>query len=788
MAATLGIATLETKVDLQGLDKGIKQAEGKTKTGFAGMGSMAKTALVGGVATAATAAAAAVSAFVADSLDQFQAFEKGAAEVFTLMPGMTEKAMEEMRGDVLAFSVEVGRSSSEVLPALYQAISAGVPAENVFDFMKIASDAALGGVTDLETAVDGITSVTNAYGSSVIDAATASDVMFTAVKLGKTDFEQLSASLFNVVPTAASLGVTFEDVAANLAALTAQGTPTSVATTQLRAAFVEASKSGTNLDKALRDLTGKSFADLIASGKTSSQIFSELRQSMPEEDFRNLFSSVEASNAVLGLTNDTAAGIIETFGTVEDTMGATAAAADTMSQSIEHLEAKANASTEAMKIQVGEALTPLKRWYLENKAAATTFAGTQVALASAFWKGNLTYAEALKLQHQLTFTSMDAADAMNELENVTTGSTEATRAYNDAAGDYYQAQAAAIAATEEAALASEANAAAIREAAQARAESAGINEEFADKVQQTASHLTAEEAAVAAANAANSAYFDEIATGVPVVDDFSEAAAEAASRLGGYFDAAITATGETKSLERQLYDSAVAAGAGATELAILAAATGEFTAAEIEAAFQAALMQANIDGLVAAMQSGSITAEEATQALGRLKDGQADTAAAAIQLAKDANAANAAFDGLSGAAIDAAANLAAIPNNIPVHISITSDPIPSLPSGPGGGNQPQAFATGGFTGFGPESEAAGVVHRNELVVPAPTLRAGAAAVLDFANSNVPGGVGGTGDEKTVINIDARGTDAPTVDRLRGIVREELANSGRRADVRIRTGY
>src|SRR5690606_11670089 len=135
---------------------------------------------------------------------------------------MSEQAMSQMEGDIISFSTEVGRTTDETIPALYQAISAGVPSENVFDFMKVASDAALGGVTDLETAVDGITSVVNAYGDEVVNAQQASDVMFTAVKLGKTNFEQLSASLFNVIPTAASLGVKFEDVAASLAALTAQ--------------------------------------------------------------------------------------------------------------------------------------------------------------------------------------------------------------------------------------------------------------------------------------------------------------------------------------------------------------------------------------------------------------------------------------------------------------------------------------------------------------------------------------------------------------------------------------
>ena len=381
--ATLGVATLQTDVNLKGLDKGLKQGQAKTKSGFKSMGQSAKKALVAGVAAGAALAATAVAKFASDSVAEFQAFEKGAAEVFTLMPGISSAAMESMKGDVLSFSAEVGRSTDETLPALYQAISAGVPAENVFDFMQVASDAALGGVTDLETAVDGITSVTNAYGVSVIDAATASDVMFTAVKLGKTDFEQLSNSLFNVIPTAASLGVKFEDVAANLAALTAQGTPTSVATTQLRAAFVEASKSGTNLDKALQNLSGKTFAELIASGKTSSQIFTELRGSMPEQDFRNLFSSVEAANAVMGLTNDTAAGIIDSFGTVEDTVGATAAAAETMAGSMEHLENKVGASTERLKILVGEALEPGAKSALEFANNTITLAGNLIELSNA---------------------------------------------------------------------------------------------------------------------------------------------------------------------------------------------------------------------------------------------------------------------------------------------------------------------------------------------------------------------------------------------------------------------
>ena len=122
----------------------------------------------------------------------------------------------------------------------------------------------MGGVTDLSTAVDGITSVVNAYGSDVVSATEASDLMFTAVKNGKTNFEQLSKSLFNVVPVASALGVSFEDVTAGISSMTAQGVPTSVATTQMRQMFVELSKEGTKTSDLFTKLAGKTFKEMLS--------------------------------------------------------------------------------------------------------------------------------------------------------------------------------------------------------------------------------------------------------------------------------------------------------------------------------------------------------------------------------------------------------------------------------------------------------------------------------------------------------------------------------------------
>ena len=201
-------------------------------------GSLGKAAVLG-VAGGVAVAGAAVAGVAIKGVSEFIKFEDQMNEVFTLLPDISGQAMDEMRGQVLDVAGEMGRLPEEIVPALYQSLSAGVPKDNVFEFLDIAHQAALGGVTELETAVDGISSVMNAYGSDVVSATDASDLMFTAVRLGKTTFGELSASLSNVTPIASAMGVNFADVTAALAAMTAQGTPTAQATTQMRALLQE---------------------------------------------------------------------------------------------------------------------------------------------------------------------------------------------------------------------------------------------------------------------------------------------------------------------------------------------------------------------------------------------------------------------------------------------------------------------------------------------------------------------------------------------------------------------
>ena len=362
------MATRPIVIGIQGDTSRLKKALGEAEKGVKGFAkSVGKMGAKAGLAFGAAATAVGVTGVQAAS-----SFEKSMREVLTLLPNAGAETFGELSDQVKTFSKEFGVLPNEVIPSLYQALSAGVPQENVFEFLEVAQKAAKGGVTDLETAVDGITSVVNAYGADVLDAAEASDLMFTAVRLGKTDFTQLSNSMFQVAPIASALGVEFQDVTGALANLTAQGTPTKVAATQMKAALSELGKEGTKADKAFREIAGVGFTDFIASGGDTAEAFILLSEgaAASNQSVLDMFGSIEAGQAVLGLTSDGGEAFNATLAEMSNSAGATDAAFDTMDQGLAANFDRIKANIEVLKIEIGQKLAPLVEtataWIIDN--------------------------------------------------------------------------------------------------------------------------------------------------------------------------------------------------------------------------------------------------------------------------------------------------------------------------------------------------------------------------------------------------------------------------------------
>lgn len=288
-------------------------------------------------------------------------FDNGMREVLTLLPKLSNEGFESLKQETLAFSKELGKVPEEVVPALYQSLSAGVPRENVFEFLKTAGEAAIAGVAELETSVDGLTSVTNAYGTEVLSVNKASDIMFQTLKLGKTDFTQLSKSLFNVIPTASALGVKFEEIGAGIAVMTAQGTPTSVATTQIRQTLVELNKEGSTTDKTFREIAGTSFKEFIEQGGTLQEALQMLAEKAAEsgKDISSMFSSVEAGNAALALSGKNASKFKDALDKMNNSAGATAEAFKKIDDGPARQFEKIKAELSALVIELGNSLLPV---------------------------------------------------------------------------------------------------------------------------------------------------------------------------------------------------------------------------------------------------------------------------------------------------------------------------------------------------------------------------------------------------------------------------------------------
>lgn len=291
---------------------------------------------------------------------QFDALETKATEVLTLLPNQSRLAFDVLSADILKFQEDIRVSTEEAVPALYQAISAG-QGDDPFGFLAVAREAALGGVSELETSVAALSSAVNAYGDETVTATRVSDVYFTAVKLGVTTFGELADAMPNVTANAAALGVQVEETAAAVAVLTQKGFDTTRSTTFLRAALVELSKSGTEASEVFQELSGGlNFQDFIAEGNTFIDVVDLIADAAEagQVSVIDMFGSVEAGQAILTLTADGGNALNETFAQMQGSFGATAQAAETMSRTAESVRGRIGALVQTAQQAFGARVQP----------------------------------------------------------------------------------------------------------------------------------------------------------------------------------------------------------------------------------------------------------------------------------------------------------------------------------------------------------------------------------------------------------------------------------------------
>lgn len=366
------------------------------KASLNSLGDVALGALKG-VATAVTAAATAIAGLATAAAKVGSEFETSLAGASTMF-GDVEVDTEGLTAKILDLSNASGLAATGISNSLYNALSAGIPVtedmSGAMDYMESCTKLAAAGFTDVDTAVTATAKVMNAYGMGLDDVDSIQKVMLQTQNKGITTVNELGATLAQVTPTAAAMGVSFENVGAALATMTAQGTPTAQATTQLNSLIAELGKSGTiaavNLEKAAAgtEYAGKSFTELVDAGVPLNEVLDLMSDYADENGLSmiDLFSSIEAGKSALamaGKNSETFAENLAAMSTEADVVGS---AYEKVTDTLEHKISILKESVTNLGIAVYQDMAePLK----EAAGMATDWVGE---ITDAFNDGGLTAA------------------------------------------------------------------------------------------------------------------------------------------------------------------------------------------------------------------------------------------------------------------------------------------------------------------------------------------------------------------------------------------------------------
>jgi TP901 family phage tail tape measure protein len=298
-----------------------------------------------------------VGAFFDDAQQRAMAFGKGVAEVGTLVD-LTKYSLDDIRRATMEAARAFGTPAMEQVGGLYEIISAGITdTAKAQQILTQANKLAIGGVTDTATAVDGLTTMMNAYSESGITATEVTDAMFQAIRIGKTTAPELARSIGRVASASAAVGVSADEMLGAIATMTTKGLMTSRAVTGLGQALSnirkptkEASDEAQrlHLQFGLGALQQKGFVGFLLSVSKAAK--------GSEESLTKLFGSSEAFNAITGLLAENGAAFAATMDEMRKKAGSTDAAFLKMTDTFAFQRARLSGLGDTLRISVGESI------------------------------------------------------------------------------------------------------------------------------------------------------------------------------------------------------------------------------------------------------------------------------------------------------------------------------------------------------------------------------------------------------------------------------------------------
>lgn len=342
------------------LDKVSASAEETTST----FGSVKKSAIA--VAAALTTLAIGLTK-VFNTITQFN---KGLATIATLIPNNRAR-IEEMRSDIQALSIQMGKTTEDLTAGMFQVVSAFGDGAESTERLRIVASAATAGMATTTESLNLLSAVTKGYGDTSAEALQkVADLAFMTNKLGQTTFPELAASMGRVVPLASTLNASQEELFATFATLTGVTGGAAEVSTQMAGVLQGLLKPTAQMSATLKELG----IDNVSATIAQDGLVQTLKNAIATTDgsskaVATLFGSVEALNAVLALTGSQADVFNNKFEEMKNASGAATQAFQDMTQGVnktgfefDQMNAKMSVATQFL----GEKLQPTFSFFIKS--------------------------------------------------------------------------------------------------------------------------------------------------------------------------------------------------------------------------------------------------------------------------------------------------------------------------------------------------------------------------------------------------------------------------------------
>jgi len=328
-------------------------------------------------------AATAITAVGVASVREAAQFETTFAKIQGLV-GVTSDEIGELEDAAKRLGPAFGVGANEAGEALFFITSAGLRGAEATEVLAASLKGSAIGLGETKTIADLATSAMNAYGAANLSGTKAVDILAEAVRLGKAEPADFADALGMVLPIASEMGISFDQVAGSVAAMSKTGSDARIATTQLRQVMATILSPTEGANKALADmgLSAQGLRDqikeegLLATLQTLKDRFGD-----NEEAASSVFGNIRALMGVLDLMGKNADDNAEIMRQMADDVGVLDEAMEIVSETSQFKFNQAMETSRGILLEIGEELLERLLPYLDDFKAFMDENGPVIAEA-----------------------------------------------------------------------------------------------------------------------------------------------------------------------------------------------------------------------------------------------------------------------------------------------------------------------------------------------------------------------------------------------------------------------